>query len=353
VAAIAVAFMAAGCEFGAHRNVTRVKKCGWHAPEQTPEDEQVMKRVALVVVACSSLALTGRACAWNDLGHMTVAAVAWQNLSPAARTKVAALLRKNPSYPQWIHGVPAAKRAEYAFMHAATWPDDIKKDDLRYTDEGDTPSGPRAARNVGYVDVLRHRYWHYINFSFSPDGTAVTAADPVNIETQIRAFRQTLRSPTASEPLKSYDLVWLIHFVGDAHQPLHSTSRFTAALPAGDRGGGSVTVCPVACATKKQSLHAFWDDALGDDAPASPAAAQAIAKSLPAADPAQASIADEHQWLEESLALAKTQVYVEPIQDGAGPFTLSGTYQENAKQIARRRIALAGARLAKLIEASL
>jgi hypothetical protein len=298
------------------------------------------------------LALTGRAFAWNALGHRVVADVAWQKLSPATRGKVVALLRQNPDYSRWIQGVPAAKRDEYAFMHAANWPDDIKKDDVRYTDEGDTPTGPKAARNVGYADVLRHRYWHYINFSFSPDGTAVTDPDPVNIETQIRAFRQTLRSSTATDALKSYDLVWLIHLVGDAHQPLHSTSRFAAAFPTGDHGGGSVTVCPVACATRKLSLHAFWDDVLGDDAADNGATAHAIATSLAAADPAQASIDHEHQWLEESLALAKTTVYVAPVQNGPGPFTLSAAYRSNAKGIARSRIALAGARLARLIETS-
>jgi hypothetical protein len=298
-------------------------------------------------------ALTGRAFAWNDLGHRVVADVAWQTLSPVTRNKVAALLRMNPDYPQWVRGVPASKRDEYAFMHAANWPDDIRKDDVRYTDDGDAPTGPKAARNVGYADVLRHRYWHYINVSFSPDGTAVPDPDPVNIETQIRAFRQTLRSPTASDALKSYDLVWLIHLVGDAHQPLHSTSRFTATMPMGDRGGGMVALCPVACATRKQSLHAFWDDALGDNAGDNGAAAHAIAASLAAADPAQALIDDEHQWLEESLELAKTNVYVEPVGNGAGPFALSAAYRESARQIAQRRVALAGARLAKLIEAAL
>jgi hypothetical protein len=114
-----------------------------------------------------------------------------------------------------------------------------------------------------------------------------------------------------------------------------------------------VTVCPVACATRKQSLHAFWDDALGDDAPDNCAPAHAIAASLAAADATQASLEDEHQWLEESLALAKMQVYVEPVGNGAGPFTLSSAYRENARQIAQRRVALAGARLAKLLEASL
>jgi hypothetical protein len=61
--------------------------------------------------------------------------------------------------------------------------------------------------------------------------------------------------------VKSYDLVWLIHLVGDAHHPLHATSRFTAADP-GDNGGNAETVTPANAAN--ESLHAFWDGLLGD-----------------------------------------------------------------------------------------
>ena len=38
----------------------------------------------------------------------------------------------------------------------------------------------------------------------------------------------------ADDDVKSYDMVWLLHLVGDVHQPLHATSRFSAASPQGD-----------------------------------------------------------------------------------------------------------------------
>src|ERR1700730_12872831 len=60
----------------------------------------------------------------------------------------------------------------------------------------------------------------------------------VNVQTQIPMFRSALRATSgASDDVRSYDLVWLIHLVGDVHQPLHTTSRFTHEQPKGDAGG--------------------------------------------------------------------------------------------------------------------
>jgi hypothetical protein len=111
-----------------------------------------------------------------------------------------------------------------------------------------------------------------------------------------------------------------------------------------------VNVCPAACETKNPSLHAFWDDLLGT--PDDRARAHAVAKSLGPANPAAAAVDDEHVWLEESFALAKSEVYVAPIGSGNGPFALTNAYQTKAKAIAQDRVALAGARLARVIEES-
>ncbi|MEJ1966653.1 MAG: S1/P1 nuclease [Gammaproteobacteria bacterium] len=310
-----------------------------------------MKPVFHALLSCLLFGLPGYAFAWDSFGHMVVASVAWQNLDAPTRDKVITLLKKNPDYDRWIKNVSAANRDEYAFMEAATWADDIKSDSA-HTDDNDTPAGPHAARNVGYADILRHRYWHYIDFPFSPDNTPLGAPDPVNLQTQIHAFRLKLKSSTASASLRSCDLVWLLHLVGDAHQPLHSTSRFTAALPMGDHGGGGVQVCPSSCSTTaKQALHTFWDDqpGTGNDR----RKAHLAAMNLPAANPAAAAaIDDEQKWLEESFELAKNDVYVAPVKNGKGPYALSAAYNAHAKQVAQQRLALAGARLARVIEES-
>jgi hypothetical protein len=97
-------------------------------------------------------------------------------------------------------------------------------------------------------------------------------------------------------------------------------------------------------------LHAFWDDALGKSE--SVVGAIKAAAKLEDAPIGAASVADPHAWIVESFELAKSAVYP-PIGDGKGPFTLSDDYQENADVIAEERVALAGVRLANLLNAFL
>jgi hypothetical protein len=300
---------------------------------------------ALGLLLASFLATT--ASAWDSFGHMTVASIAYNDLTPAVRKKVAPLLKLNPDYKLWIKGVAKANQAKIAFVRAATWPDAIKSE-KGYTNDGEHPTGPNAGANIGYSDKLMHRYWHFIDEPFSPDVTPLVQPLTPNAETQIAVFRKALASAEAGAALKSYDLVWLMHLVGDVHQPLHSTSRFTHALPQGDSGGNLVALCAKPC---KNELHAYWDDILGTGK--SPTAAIAKAGALPAPDPALAAVSDESQWVQESFHIAEQSVYASPIGIGAGPFTTNAAYKSAAITVADQQIALAGARLASLINTAL
>jgi hypothetical protein len=283
------------------------------------------------------------ALAWNDFGHMTAAALAFEQLTPAARSGTAQLLRLNPSYPEWVAGVSPAERDEVAFVRAATWADWIKHAP-GYIDDGQQPVAADAARNIGYADHLQHRYWHYIDVPFTPDHTPTRPAAHPNAQTQISAFQRTLSSLHASPALKSYDLVWLLHLVADVHQPLHVTARFTHELPQGDAGGNRIALCAPPC---RRELHAFWDGALGHSS--NPRRARVLARELPPPPAALAAIADPARWVEETHALALSAVYVDPIGNGAGPYALTRAYTVQARALARERIALAGARLANLL----
>lgn len=305
-----------------------------------------MRTTPILIGTALALALAAPAGAWNARGHMMVAARAWQALTPQSQKAVTALLRLNPMYKDWIKGVPAAKQAQTAFVRAATWPDDIKSKSAHgYVNDHDQ-AGPNGARNIGYADCDQHRYWHFKDQPFSTDGTALQQPTDPNAETQIRAFTAALADPVTSADVKSYDLVWLIHLVGDVHQPLHAASRFSAAGPHGDRGGNDVQVCDPGCGG---NLHAVWDDAFGTarDAPSAISAAAA----LPPAGGA-ASNADPAAWLTESLALTQSIAYQPPIGAGNGPFNLSPTYDAAVRSTAATRVSLAGARLANLINAA-
>jgi hypothetical protein len=312
------------------------------------------------LVACLAIPFfwTAPAFAWNNFGHMEVAAFAWDQLTPATKAKVASLLQRNPKFDDFTDGVDANDKVRIAFILAATWPDIIKRDPDYHNDgahNGDVPPpGPDASRNIGYTDKLRHKYWHFVDTPFSPDATPTTDAPVPNAQTEIPILRAALADPNSDDGLKSFDMVWLLHLVGDVHQPLHSAQRFTAATPDGDAGGNAVKVhCNVGSCHSANELHAFWDNLLGPS-DGTPQAAAAAAKQLDQPDAARAAITDETIWISESFEAAKKFAYHSPtIGHGAGPFQLSQKYQDDATNVAKERVALAGARLANLLNAAL
>jgi hypothetical protein len=302
-----------------------------------------------IIGAVIGLLMATPAVAWDDFGHMEVAQIAWKKLDPAVQTRVAQLLRINPQYAAWTVDVAPEKRDQIAFLRAATWADFIKSAP-NYIKDGPEdgnrpPPGPEASQNIGYADMFMHKYWHFIDEPFSPDRTPLEPPTSPNAQTQIALFRKALASPSASDDIKSYDLVWLLHIVGDIHQPLHATSRFSAALPHGDNGGNAVAINCDGC--QETSLHWFWDDTPGTSE--DPEDAIIAANMLPTPDPRHAAVRDEQVWTAESFELAKQVVYQSPIGAGKGPYTLTDPYRAEAKRVARERIALAGTRLALLL----
>jgi S1/P1 Nuclease len=307
---------------------------------------QLRARWAVTVVGCLGSLLCTPVLAWNDFGHMTVAAVAWQHLRPAVRTRASQLLRMNPDYSRWIDAVAPQARDVTAFMRAATWPDAIKHEP-GYLDDGERPEGADATLNAGYGDLREHRYWHYVDVPFSTDGTPVPEVAVPNAATRIADFRKVLADPQAPAQLRSYDLAWLLHLVGDIHQPLHAVSRFTHELPRGDEGGNRVRLCDPPC---RQELHYFWDQALGRGRPED---ALALARHLPTPAPRRVTDIRIEDWVEESADLARRVVYASPIGPGSGPYALTDAYRDQARRIAGARVALAGRRLAVLLNAAL
>jgi hypothetical protein len=304
----------------------------------------------IAAVLTLTLIPTASVFAWDSEGHMQVAEIAWQHLNPSCRTRVAALLQLNPNYSSWILKVTAAKRDQTAFVMAATWPDFIKSAAGYIYDSDVAPPGPASSQNIGYSDKLQHRYWHYIDTPFSTDGTALVQPAAPNAKTQIELFTAAIADSATSDDIKSYDLVWLEHLVGDVHQPLHATSRFAAQSPTGDEGGNLVVLCTNQCKTKSE-LHAFWDNLPGVSKSA--ATAIAAANRLPAAPAAEAAVAEDQAWITESFDAAKHTVYASPVGPGTGPYILSTAYKSRAKTEAKARIELAGIRLANLVNKNL
>ncbi|WP_168600811.1 S1/P1 nuclease [Rhizobium sp. SG741] len=310
---------------------------------------------AVVFSALAIAAGTRPAAAWWDEGHMQIAAVAYDRLTPEIRAKADALIKLNPEYDRWVAGVPESLKAQYAFIKAATWADDIKGLIEGYTNNGDKATNPQAGRNVGYYDHYSHGYWHFKDIGFSTDGTPVEDADPVNALTQIKVLSQGLSSSSGlADDVRSYDLVWLIHLVGDAHQPLHATARFSQAHKHGDQGGNLDEV--VTATGAKMKLHAYWDGLFGGYSTPYGAIFDGLVNAdtrLPEPDTTLAAEHDPEKWFQESQKLAIDVAYAEPVRSGPAPYMLDRTYETNALTTGRNQAALAAARLANLITVAL
>ncbi|MBX9689360.1 MAG: S1/P1 nuclease [Candidatus Obscuribacterales bacterium] len=315
------------------------------------------KTLAIAVSACTFLQLffSQASIAWNDFGHMSVAYIAYKNLNEKTRERVDKLLKLNPMYAYWNEQIPADsskfERNAQICMMAATWPDQIKKDANYFADgdaDGNRPSGPDSARNIGYADKFMHKYWHFYDRAFSQDGSKVRFEIPdPNAYTQVAVCRKTLASD-ANDELKSYDLCWLMHMVGDLHQPMHCATRASRFAPYGDNGGNEVWVSDDE--NPKMRLHGFWDGCLGSGPSFT---VKAFADSLPGAKKSQVSKLNTKDWLQESFLLTKKQVYVPPIKWGNGPFKLNDSYKQSALELSKKRVALAGMRLASILNGEL
>jgi hypothetical protein len=315
-------------------------------------------RPALFVLLAASLP------AWGPIGHMTVAYAAYQRLTPVSKARARDLLKLNPDYANWEKQMPAGISPEdhdrTIFMIAAVWADDIKGEP-QYSDDGpdkggNIPDGASSALNTGYSDLLRHRYWHFIDLPFSPDGAKLPVVPAPNAETQIDAFRAVLASSQPDE-LKSYDLVWLLHLIGDVHQPLHATTRVTQADAQGDAGGNKIRLKGDA----DSNLHAYWDDLPGSDCRFCnnkiPCVDRAVVlgQHLPVPPMKSARDITTSVWIHESFEAARAVVYQSPINAVEGTYTIVpfSEYDAKASALAHARIALAGARLAEVLNQEL
>ena len=171
---------------------------------------------------------------WWGLGHMAVAYVAYQKLTPQKRNRVDVLLRLNPDLPNWLALLPpdTSKKDErlMIFMIAATWPDRIKEDS-KYSDDSDIDGGNTPTANPPTVRILATM----ISLITSTGILKICrlrrmARHSIRLQCQTRKPRSIyfVRCWLRTSPthLKSYDLSWLLHLVGDVHQPLHCTARF-------------------------------------------------------------------------------------------------------------------------------
>ncbi len=302
---------------------------------------------------------------WDATGHRAMAAIAYDRLRPATRLRVDAIMRAHPDIAALGDGLdlqtPSGIRE--VFLRASVWPDRIRGD-ARFYRETD-PNALPTPLLPGFPSMARREGWHYLTRSFSTDGTPTIPLAEPNVATVFPSLAASLSDNAVAPSVRAYNLSWIIHVVGDLHQPMHGTSRSSAADPAGDAGGNRVWVQLRGAARDSTNLHAVWDGWVGRPAGPTPIneVALAITSELPMPmgqlDDAlviprgDALAATVRAWADESATLARHVAYDLPPRVNGAPPVLNDDYVERSTRIARQRLALAAYRLAAVIEAQL
>jgi hypothetical protein len=208
-----------------------------------------MSKRAIAIVAplvCGGAA--SGAVVWDHPGHMTTAAIAFseiERLRPDLIEKIGLLFLRHPDpAPFWVAAGDAKgeERVRRMFIEAARWPDDSKwtlNDRLTWhtarwaiVAEGAPPEAEAAAEARGG----------------NPAGQAIEA---------LMLNFGTLANPESTPADRARALSWVMHIVGDIHQPLHVSDLFSKEFPAGNAAGTLSYVGDPLGTTIP--LHLLWD----------------------------------------------------------------------------------------------
>ena len=276
-----------------------------------------------VLVAFVLLATPATSFAWGEEGHRVVAYIAYGRLNARAKAMANKLLQ----IP-----LPPLEISQHStdFVAASTWADEIRNDSA-------------------YKQTAP---WHYIDYPFGLTPETILPVDlpeKGNIVTALKRESAILRNPTAKQTARAVALRFIIHFVGDVHQPLHCATRVSPLSPHGDRGGNDYRIRP-AEANENESLHAYWDAGLGEFSPSSGSIKEMATRAIQANPPyipdwKKGGVTGYDQWARESKWLANNFVYTD-LRRGK---ELPENYRKSGKRIVNKRVAWAGYRLALLL----
>ena len=250
-------------------------------------------------LALACLAGASPGLAWGPEGHRVVAIIAQKNLTPRALERAKALL------------------GPYNTLAAiSSWADDTRPDFPE--------TGP----------------WHYINIPLEANKVDLASECPRGdcVIAQIEKDEAALKDPHTSDADRSVALKFLVHFIGDLHQPLHCEDNH-------DKGGNGVQVIFFGEPT---NLHAVWDSGiLRRIKPYGNQLAEQLAPTITATQKTQWEQGTLEDWALESHWLARSVAY-KRLPPGATP-QLGEDYLAAATPVVEIQLEKAGIRLAYLL----
>ncbi len=281
-----------------------------------------------IIAGMLALALSSTAAlAWGDDGHKVVALIAEHYLTPTAKRQVDALLASDTD-----------NLTAHDIASEATWADKFRN----------------AHRETAS--------WHFADIEISdpdltaacngrqplPAGTLASNGPPDCVVDKINQFAAELADTKTDAEERLVALKFLLHFVGDMHQPLHSADNH-------DRGGNGVKVMVDGFDHRsRDNLHGYWDtqfvDALGR--PPAALAKQLLAQITPDQE-SQWKQGTPDQWAIESFTIAQTDVYGDPPLSKDVPQHLDAAFVARAEKDVALQLSRAGVRLAAVLNKAL
>lgn len=288
-----------------------------------------MRPIAAGIAAMALIAAGAPACAWGDMGHKVVGIIAYKHLTPTTKAKVDAMLASDTdalTAPDFASRTTWADKYCVAHRETAAW---------HFNDiEIDHPDISTAC------------------FGFPPMQTGQVASQgPANdcAVNKITQFATELHDPATPPAERLLALKFVMHFVADMHQPLHSADD-------NDRGGNCIALAPSPDG-KVTNLHAFWDVTAVEALVDTPAQiAVKLDHGIKKHQRSAWAKGDPKAWALEVFAVATRDVYAVPSKPtcaAPGSVTLTPAYQAQATVDAARQLEIAEIRLAYVLNRAL
>lgn len=289
-----------------------------------------MKRSFSSGLVVASLLVSLPVLAWGPEGHETVGLIAEQHLTPEARAAVDTILAGE----------------HLGDLRVSCWADFI-----------------RGNKQMGRVYPNNNR-WHYLDLAVDGTNTElVTSPDGQDVVSQVERWTRELANPEATPELRRDALRFLVHFMGDMHQPLHCGDR------GGDRGGNLVPVTSFqgahfaidlnSAGEDRPNLHRTWDEYLVYEAMAGRSVTQYAAELSAQLTPEQsaawsAGTPRTWAWATHQLTISNAYRFADdtplPLPASGQPLPLTrDNYITARTPLVHEQLQKAGLRLARLL----
>jgi hypothetical protein len=251
-----------------------------------------MHRLGLILVLTA-----GQLLGWGGEGHSLVARLAAARLTPAAAARVAEILGPNVS-----------------LASIASWADEVRRS--------------RAATAP----------WHYIDIPIDKPHLDMKRDCPNNncVLAKIEEFQHTIADPNVTAEQRQEALKFLVHFIGDIHQPLHCSDNK-------DTGGNDVKL---EFGGRPTNLHSLWDSAMIGKLGTEDALFAELNADLGKHEKKMRK-GDDRDWAEQSHKLGQKIVYGKLPK--TAPIKVDASYEAIADPVIKEQLERAGARLAKVL----